>query len=197
MSHTPGPALVLAAVLAAACGGEPDLPSEDDFVSLPSVYQPSGSSDAPPEAGADSASPADTLAEPGGPGPDADAPAAPAADPDPASTTATTPSPDPDTADLPRYTIQVAAFDIEERAAAYRGRLAELGLPAWTERVSTDEGSYHRVRVGVTRGMTRARRLRSLLEERLGREIWISPLTSPDPVPAGIPEATRQLLQDG
>lgn len=93
------------------------------------------------------------------------------------------------------YTVQVAAFTSPESARTWTGRLGGLNLPVWTSVAELGGTTYYRVRVGAVPTVSEARRLGSLLSDRLEWPVWVAPITPADRLPANAVATTRQVLQ--
>lgn len=161
-------ALALILPLAAACGDDEAPPPEEEAPARPAM-------EAQDTAGIDP----DTTEAEGA----MDEPAGPAT-----------------STDLPEgtlYTVQVGAFVEAANASGYVERLEEAGLPAWTESAPVGGRSFQRVRVGTVATPEEARRLGRLLEDRLGRSVWITTVGSRESLPAGVLDATRRLVEGG
>ncbi|HXH01273.1 MAG TPA: SPOR domain-containing protein [Xanthomonadaceae bacterium] len=92
--------------------------------------------------------------------------AAPAARPAPATT--------PAAADV-GFAVQLGAFRNAEEAAALRARLQTSGFNAFVERVDSDAGVLHRVRVGPVFGRPQADELKAKLRAQFGIDGIVRP----------------------
>lgn len=209
-------ALVLATLMAMACGGD-DEPEDTRGFQAPG--RPGVDTTLGDTAGTDADRPDttgttdDLDTRPGGPGgpdgPDGGAVADPqdgASEAD-AGPERTARSGGPSDVEAPRgegadaappdrrlYTVQVAAFTERSSAAEWEERLRQQGLPVWSSVHEVGGRTFHRLRVGAAPTVSEARTLGRMLTERYEWPVWIAPVAPADRVPEGAEQATRGLV---
>ena len=92
------------------------------------------------------------------------------------------------------YTVQVAAFTSPDSARKWMGRLNSMQLPVWTSMAELGGTTYYRVRVGAAPTVADARRLGTMLSQRLSWPVWVAPVTPSDRLPDGAVDNTRRVL---
>ncbi|MDX1567354.1 MAG: SPOR domain-containing protein [Longimicrobiales bacterium] len=109
----------------------------------------------------------------------------------------------------PPYAVQLGAFRREANARALQERLEAAAFPVWTTTngATTDSGGTDaedptllRVRVGATSTVADARRLVTLINNRLPdapENVWIAPLATEGGTTDEMLRTTAALLEDG
>lgn len=92
------------------------------------------------------------------------------------------------------FTVQVAAFQHPDTAAALSDRLAGRGLPVWVTESTQGGRTYYRVRVGAAPRLGEIRRLGERIQTELRLPVWIAPVEPTTRIPTDLVRRTREHL---